>query len=457
MNIRYIFLSIILTGSIFTVHGEDDVKSITDEWRETLKYGIDSEVIEVIDKIQAEKRKGFNDLLVDILEGTINREIIEKIFAFFEKNEFMDGIDKAYKIVESYREWDDPLVTASLSYISAVTRETDSEYLDNLLKLAEDANDRLASRAVMSLGTTSVSEERKEEIINFLIDLFNQTETPGLVKEQILLSLGKMEAVSAADMLVQIIQDEYEDLVFRQYAVHSLGTLGDKKYLPVIKEALADDQALLRAYAASALANIEGEDVTDLLMEALRDSFWRTRKSALETLGKRKAEKAVPIIIYKARKDPEKVIRTEALRSLGKIGGEEATAFLKEYFLNERISIDLRIEAFKQLTHNGLNNLIDELRQVIAEEWEKDKSVLLNRIGGIISTHETDKAGNELLSIYTHFLTHPNIVIQIYGIRGIMINNFTEAADSIEKLTEEGIHSAVRKQALSALEELKKE
>jgi HEAT repeat protein len=446
-------LFLLLIIFIFSVAAQEPVKSITDDWRETLKYGIDSEVIEVIKKIQSEKRKGFEELLSEVLNRTINTEIMERIFSLFEETGAEAGVERADEILNNYRDWKESLVAGAMSYRASLEEHETAAFRDTLYLIAREGNDRLAARAVKSIGALTQQEDETAQA-DFLMELYDDSRTPAQVKEQILLALGEIKAAEAAEMLADIVRDEYEDLIFRQYAVHSLGKLGDKEYLPVITEALASDQALLRAYGAAALENIEGEEATKLLMEALRDSFWRTRKSALETLGKRKAEAAVPIITYKARKDPEKVIRMEALKALGNIGSPDAMEFLKETFINPKIPADLRLEAFRYLITTNFSQYAEDISKIIAEEWEKEKPALLNGIGRILSTVPVEENDQGLLEIFQRFLTHHNIVVQIYGIRGISINGYTQALDRIRNLTDEKTPSAVRRQALSAFEEL---
>ncbi|MDR2587926.1 MAG: HEAT repeat domain-containing protein, partial [Spirochaetales bacterium] len=57
-------------------------------------------------------------------------------------------------------------------------------------------------------------------------------------------------------------------------------------------------------------------------------------------------------------------------------------------------------------------------------------------------------------SLYERMLDHPSFIIQIYGVRGIQKNRVSGMKERIKELSGEGRHPQLRRNALSALEEM---
>ena len=68
-------------------------------------------------------------------------------------------------------------------------------------------------------------------------------------------ALGNMEATEALEDIAKLLQDPNPRV--RQDAAYSLGIMGDERAIPYLKEALGDEDELVRFFAKEAISRIE--------------------------------------------------------------------------------------------------------------------------------------------------------------------------------------------------------
>jgi HEAT repeat protein len=251
--------------------------------------------------------------------------------------------------------------------------------------------------------------------------------------------------------LVEIVSNRSEDKVWRMYACEALGKIKDPEVIPVLKSVFSEKDPLLKAYAASALANFNMAEVIDILIQGLKDNYWKVRVASAKGLARPEGAKAVEILKYKAKKDPENVVRREAIRALGAIGTGEAFNALRELFEDEGQTTDIRETAFSTLVDYDLSySTIASIEKVIVMAKEKNNTKTLDFIARKLSS---TKSGN-LKSIYIIFLESSYFVLRIHGIRGVVTNRIYELRMRIEELSTNDPHTSVQREALSALDQM---
>jgi HEAT repeat protein len=249
---------------------------------------------------------------------------------------------------------------------------------------------------------------------------------------------------------MEILNDETEEAVLRRYACYSLGELGNEKALDSIIKAYSDSDPNLRIYAIEALKNFNNEQTKKILIQSLRDSFWRIRISSIDSIGRLKIEEAVPNLIYMAKKEPEAVVRTKAVETLGLIPTAESFAFLKETAESSAVLPRYRFAAVETLFKNNFDAGFPVIEKLIIKEWEVKDSKLLEHISKLISLKEAAV----LEKTAGLFLDHKNLIIRLHGLQCIKLNRFASYKEKLEELAKEGNPAPVRKAALTALESL---
>jgi hypothetical protein len=448
-NNRVVFLFLILLLSLSTICADDNEKeeepivSIIEEWRETLHYGIDSEIVTLIDAIEDARAVSLNEDLIEIYYETQNTALGIKLLKYFTKNKLSGAEDRTIEFIESYEDRSPDLILEGIRYLIEIKyTQSDLSIYEPLIEYEDEV---IASSAIRALGALGGNKEEKT-----LIEYLEDDETEDTIRGYLILALGEMKSKKAVPILTELLEDTETDAQLRRYACDSLGKIGEKESFEVIVSIYSDSDSLLRAYATTAISKFNDDEVDKILIEALKDSFWRVRVAAAQGLADRKSTVAVPILIYKARKDPEKNVQLKAISSLSEIGSDESWIFLREHAENKSVADVYRLTVLSELIQKDLSGSFKTIEKIIAEEWEKEKSSLLD----YICKHLSQAASDDLETIYLKMLDHPSVNIQIYGLRGIRINDIGSARDKVQPMAEGKYHKAVKREALATIEKL---
>ncbi len=434
---------------------KEKLKSQIEEWRETLQFGIDSEIIDVIKKIKELKERSLDELLLEIFKSTTNDDIKRALIDIFAEEKNIDAYDGIVKILANFDEETNNTVLSALNYIRALSNDIKKGklnkklgHLKEVLRDIIDYGDKaVASSAVRILGVVG-----DKSIVEYLLEKYEDSEVRESIKNSIVLALGDLKSKKALDKLIEIVKNRDESRVLRMYACESLGKIGDKKAIPAIQSVFHEKDALLRAYAASSLAMFEINDKTlHYLMDGLKDSNWRVRVQSAKALAKVKSAKAIPILRYKVLKDPIKQVKVESLKALGAIDGKKAEKIIVEVFKNKKVNYILREEALRLLAGKNLDNYVSVVKEVLNGLNPKYDSKFIQGIARIVAQTKSKKSKELLMGMFDS----NDPVVRIYGIRGAVLNKFSDMRDIILRLSEDDPVQSVKREALSALERLK--
>ncbi len=424
---------------------KEDIKSLQEERLETIKYGISTQVIDLITQLESEKNYDFNDDLLNLLHSSTNSNLDQRVIGLFKKSEDNSAVEYIFtQLKEDYNLRDN----TKTSYINYISNYQNSEISEYFLSLIDEESNTLSIASIKALGFSEL-ENIKTILIEYLEDsLFDSFRKPAIIE-----SLGKLKATEALDILSDIATDIYsDDKSLRWRAVVALGEIGSSESLPVLKSLFSDEDPNLRNYTITALKHFNSPEVTDLLIQGLRDSFWKVRINAAESLGELGIKDAVPILIYKTEKDPDiRNVRSASLNALGDIGGNEAYDFIRELYKNERTDTGLRSIAISILAEKDLSKSLKHIEAVMEDEWEKDNPVILDYTCKILSTTKD----SSLKKFYSKMLSYDKTLnLKIYALRGIKLNSLSSLKEEVESLTTDETPGAVRKLAIDVLKSI---
>jgi len=417
--------------------------SILEERKQVFQFGTEGEILELLKTLKEQKDRTLLDNVLSLLEGKVSLKLTRGIYDFLQTLQSIDPRSEGYavKLLQAQEELDQETILTLLQYLSLPESKP---HLEEVLPLLKDSRRRIVTAAVRYLG-----KKGNEEVVTKLIDLFKGQEAEEDLRTAILTALGELKATNAVEFLRSILDNPDERMVYRRFACDALGKIGSKEAYPSIKKALEESDNLLRAYAVSALGSYREGEVETILLQALRDDFARVRASAAEQLGNRKTQSAVEMLLYRVRRDPDKQVRLSSLRALSEIGDEKSFSFLQDLLLDEKASLDLRMETIRLFLQNPSEKGMKALRTLLEREWTKENSRLLDEACKQLSLQTV--AGNG--DLYQKMLSHRSFIIRIYGIRGIGRNNIREATDQLRQLAKEGASPQERKEARLVLEQ----
>ena len=439
-RLRAAVVACLLAVVTSSVRAQED--GLIDRWEETLLYGIDSEVGAILDQIAQAGETSLDALIVERFASTRNDSLRSRIIEHFAGLESPVLGEEVRALVLSDERVSNDLLRSSASYLSRVVADQSPELIERYAQIAEDADLLAASVAIDAIGRNA-----SPRAVDTLLDLYDRLQSSDL-RAAVIRALGQTGSEAAVPLLTGIASDEFAESSLRQYAAEALGRIGAPESVDLLTELLATDDSLLRAYATYGLGFYETEEAATLLEEALRDSFWRVRVSALEALGEQQRAEALPAIVYKARRDPERPVREEAIRALARIGTPGSLEILGELALDDDLSEVERILAVEQLGENSSVETAGVFARIAEKEWEREGSKLLDAVGRVVSEHAT----RDYAPLYDTLLEHPNYIIRLYAMRGIGEAGIRARADALKRVARENPAGLVRRTALTALE-----
>jgi HEAT repeat protein len=413
-----------------------------ENWREILRYGIESEVLATIKQIADSGQVALKEELLELVRPESGTALLQAVLELFGSRGIADAETRVLKMLAGEEQDDPRRLEPMIRYLAAVHSQAAEQ---PLLRLLDSANEQVGLAAIDALGSLGGSATGAR-----LQAKLADPQCPEALKSRLILALGKLKFAPALEDLLRIVENPDENKIWRMYAATALGDIADRRAIPALRSLLSDPDSLVRAYAASALAKFDLSEVEGALQEGLRDSDVRVRLAAARALANPSAERSVDILIYKARKDPERQVRAQAIESLGAIGGAKALAFLRELYRDGASSSQYREAALAALCAHDLSGSLPAIRAVIDQEWsQKNQQALAFTARALASI---SSAG--LDDIFERFLGHPNVIIRLYGLRGARLNKVHRLKAKVSAMANEDPHPAVRREAAIVLQDL---
>jgi len=146
-----------------------------------------------------------------------------------------------------------------------------------------------------------------QSLENFKDDLAIVTRLQSVAREDVsyrargtaLRALGRLKGAGTYDTLVAAVNGDSPDGYLRDAALNGLGSFGDNKAVPLLKEWAAPGKDLnSREAAMSSLARLDkdNKDLTQLLSGYLQDPDFSIRRTAIFSLGMRGDASAIPAL-----------------------------------------------------------------------------------------------------------------------------------------------------------------
>jgi len=317
---------VILVGAF--AEEEDSVAKLDAARRETIKFGTDAEIMNLLAALESEKLDYLDAELIGLLNASRGVKMVDSLLSYFTKAKRPGGEKKALDILENRDREANSNVFSAISYLSANKSAAASAHLRSILEAEES---RFAAAAARALGQTG-SDKDAEFLVRYVEDY---SPADSLIAE-IIFALGELKSKKATDYLLGLAASEDTKPVRKMSALEALGKIGDKEAVDGILAALREQDANVRASAISALGSFSGRKVDEALVESFRDSFHKVRVAAAQAVGERKLAQAIPFLKFRAERDEVPAVREECVKALGKIGTKEALGVLSALFADKK-------------------------------------------------------------------------------------------------------------------------
>ncbi|MBN1648986.1 MAG: HEAT repeat domain-containing protein [Spirochaetales bacterium] len=417
-------------------------QTLSEERREILKYGIDKEILDLIKIIDDEKTEKYDSILLELISDTRNSAIRIALSKYFREAN-RNVVQK--QILDFLENYDLESSDAIVEFLEYVRHFNIQEAEDSIAAILDDIDPKLVSAAVVTLGAIKSSKYASD-----IWDLYESEDSDDNVKASVIRALGETGDPANTDFLTGILENTDEKQSFRWYACEALGKIGDKASIDLFYSVWNENDANMKTFVLKALKNFAIEDSYSLFEEALRDQNWRVRLEGIMVLGEARYSKALEIIEYKAKRDPELPVRQGAINAIGQIAGVQAFGFLREYIQDDKYTEAVRMAAVNILGEKDMINSAAVFRKMIEKEWDKEKSKMLDLLCKQFSVFPVSGYSDLFSIMIKHKL--PNL--RIYAIRGIGLNKITALKPEVEKFTTDNNSESIKRIARETLGQL---
>ncbi len=435
-------LSLLVLSPLFAADSAD----ARERTRQTLLYGIDSQVLDAIQGIASTHDSSFNKELAQILSEPRSVDLRRAVLDLFRDSKATDGQNSAKAVLSAWETTPDILVVAAVQYLSAISSPGLASIL---MPMVDSPSSSVALAAIQGLGAGS-----DPAAAAFLVSRLQSPDFPEARKADCILALGSLKDRAAVEALLAIAGSADADKVRRMYAADALGKIGDPRALPVLRSMFAENDALIRLYAASALSRFSMEEAFPSLLQGLRDENVRVREQSAKALARPlsgpQADAAVPILSFKAEQDPEASVRAASIAALGAIGGDAATRVLLKIYAGTSYPLDSRERSLAVLAEKALSSSLDTIRKVIDAEWKSFDPLTLQATARALA--DVKNAG--LKDIYIRLLDSTDPLVRSYAVRGIGVNGFSDLRDRVKQISERDPNPGTRREAINSLAKL---
>ena len=421
---------------------------LEEQRRNTLRFGTETEIAALIQTLKNEKLSYLDEEIIGIAKGTRNRAILAGIFGFFGEMEKSGLEERAVKAVQERDQEANDTVTAAVDYLGRVKAVQAVDCLEELINTRES---RFLNNAIKALGRAASNSDHADRIASFFLDYYDNRNPSDESKREIIAALGETRSRESVSFLSNLAKNSDAKAFLRMVALEAISKIGDEEGLGAVIEAVSSNDPNVRSTAVAALAPFSGEDVDSAILEAFRDSYYRTRIGAAQAAGKRRLESAIPYLRYRAENDDVPNVKDEAIRALGIINTPDTMGILDSLFAERKNSDRTRIIAAEMLLQNNAETYGRRVLLEMDEAKSKNQTALYN---GFVRVMAGAKAAS-MADIARRFILGGGVIEKSLALDIIQNNEFTALADEIRSLLDEKVHSAtIARKAQSTLTKL---
>jgi len=270
---------------------------------------------------------------------------------------------------------------------------------------------RGGDREMQAVAIAMVKEMPGAEVTKALAKELPNLSAAGQV--QLLSALGDRGDAVALPVVVTAVKSG--DPSVRTAALKALGQLGDASSVALLAEAAAGSFGEEQRAARASLYRLRGPQVDEVIVAGIPEAQAKTKVELISSVGERNIRAGVSALL-KTAKDADRTVRTESLRTLKIVAGDEDLPVLVQLLLSAEGSSD-RNEAQKTVAAvahkiEDKNRQADAVLAVLPSVNEvQGRCSLLSVLGKI--------GANTALPVLTAALKDKNAEVQTAAIRAL--------------------------------------
>lgn len=399
--------------------GEDNREKNT----ETLKFGMESDILDLLDELIKNEDVRFVNEVYDLFQETKSFVVREKVLSFFTNIE--DPCLEDFAIIVINDPYDEKLstVNAVFRYIQTIKTKV---AIPAILTLIENESEEYFNGALTTLGAIGGPEEAV-----YLTGFLDREDLTVAQKQQLVKVLGQIKAVETYDKLVEMAEDNEENAFIRMYSAEAIGSMGKEEAVEVLVNLYEDTDPKIREYVIRGLKNYKDNEVAEkIMLQATRDNHYKVRLEAIEAIKVNEIKSAVPYLIYRAKNDPENVVKKSAWPVIASLNTNEGNEFLVNQIKDKKIPDNTKsIVAKSLLEYNNAGS--EEIIELAKETLKDDKRKPLRyALGKEFAKYKRD----EYADLCVLYIVNKDVATQGTGLDIYAKGRYASAESEIEKL-----------------------
>ncbi|MCQ2981462.1 MAG: HEAT repeat domain-containing protein [Treponemataceae bacterium] len=362
---------------------DKDEKTELEKRRDTLQYGLESEITDMINTFIKEEDYSFSKELYAAFEATNNTAIRESCIEYFTRAKDDRLEDYALEILEDPYDTKTSTVNKLISYCAEVGIQSAAPLI---MQLLDDESEDYLDAGLRALGSIGGAEEAA-----FLADYLDRDLTTAR-RQTLMKSLGGLKVTSTWDKLVEVARDEDENLYVRMYATEAIGAMELKDSVPVLMELFESSEPNVREYAIKGLSYYNSHDISAFMIEAFRDNYYKVRIEAAKAVQKWTYRDALDALIYRAQNDGETAVKNACYDAIGALNVAKGNEFLIGILKDKKKGDSTRAKAATVLLINGDRESVAAVCEVAKEvAVDKQRKNLRYAIGKEMAKHKSSQ------------------------------------------------------------------
>jgi len=429
MNFKYkILIFFFIIFSALSAFAQNDEASR----RDTIKYGTESEIANLIQTLRTENIDYLDDELMLLIETSKNQRILTSVFGFFSDRGKSGLEERALKAITEREDETNETVLSAIDYLGRIKLP---EAVPVLIELLDTEERRFLSNGFRAVGrASSPDSEMADKAAEFLINYYNYR-NPGNDNQSIIITaLGESGSLLGVPFLAEIAVNTDGRIPLRTAALAALAVIGDESGLEPILNCISANDPNVRSSAVAALGPFSGDAVDSAILDAFRDSYYRTRIAAAQASRDRRLEAAVPFLKFRAERDEVANVKDESIRALGAIANSEAVEILDSLFSERRNSNQVRILSCEMLMKIDASKFFTKIVMELNDAKTGNQTNLYNGILKVVGEAVVDGDKTEIERVALSFIQNGAIVERLYGLDMAANNDLRGLSEQIISL-----------------------
>ena len=233
------------------------------------------------------------------------------------------------------------------------------------------------------------------------------------------------------------------------YAAEAIGVMEKEESIEVLLDLFEDDDPNIRTYAIKGLSYFNNEDVENLVIQGLKDNYYKVRLEAIEVVKKCEYKAAVPSLLYRAKNDSEATVKYACFEALALLDTKEGNEYLISLVKDTKKSDTLRSKAAaSMLKYENADSVKAVVEVALSVLEDTKKTALRYALGKEIAKYEN----SQFKEVCEAFLASKDVSTQGIGLDIWKKNHYITLKDKVKEIAEAEKPSANKSKAKLILE-----